>query len=100
VIPGQQQGADQQTGAAEGPVWREPAITATLLTICVAYVTVHVSLGRWYGVPRYHYLTPFYREQAKRLSMHPRPVPDMDSGLRSVDRAHGQRDHQRLRFFN
>src|SRR6266567_3523610 len=42
------------------PWWREPAITATLLIIWVAYATVHVFLGRWYWVPRYHYLTPFY----------------------------------------
>jgi hypothetical protein len=40
--------------------WREPAVTATLLTIWVAYATVHVFLGRWYWVPRFHYLTPFY----------------------------------------
>jgi hypothetical protein len=26
----------------------------------VLYATVHVFLGRWYWVPRYHYLTPFY----------------------------------------
>jgi hypothetical protein len=42
------------------PWWREPAITAALLVIWVAYATVHVFLGRWYWVPRYHYLTPFY----------------------------------------
>jgi hypothetical protein len=42
------------------PWWRAPAITATLLTIWVAYATVHVFLGRWYWVPKYHYLTPFY----------------------------------------
>jgi hypothetical protein len=42
------------------PWWRAPAITATLLTIWVAYASVHVFLGRWYWVPQYHYLTPFY----------------------------------------
>jgi hypothetical protein len=42
------------------PWWRAPAITATLLTIWVAYACVHVFLGRWYWVPKYHYLTPFY----------------------------------------
>jgi len=42
------------------PWWRAPAITAALLTIWVAYATVHVFLGRWYWVPQYHYLTPFY----------------------------------------
>jgi hypothetical protein len=39
---------------------RAPRITAVLLTIWVAYATVHVFLGRWYWVPQYHYLTPFY----------------------------------------
>ena len=42
------------------PWWRSPAITAVALTIWVLYATVHVFLGRWYWVPRYHYLTPFY----------------------------------------
>jgi hypothetical protein len=42
------------------PWWRAPRITATLLTIWVAYATVHVFLGKWYWVPAYHYLTPFY----------------------------------------
>ena len=40
--------------------WREPRITAAALTIWVAYACVHVFIGRWYWVPRYHYLTPFY----------------------------------------
>jgi hypothetical protein len=42
------------------PWWRAPAVTATLLTIWVAYATVHIFVGRWYWVPQYHYLTPFY----------------------------------------
>jgi hypothetical protein len=42
------------------PWWRAPAITAILLTIWVTYATVHVFLGHWYWVPKYHYLTPFY----------------------------------------
>jgi hypothetical protein len=42
------------------PWWRAPAITATLLTIWVAYAVVHTFLGKWYWVPQYHYLTPFY----------------------------------------
>jgi hypothetical protein len=42
------------------PWWRAPAITATLLTIWVAYATVHVFIGHWYWVPKYHYLTPFF----------------------------------------
>jgi hypothetical protein len=40
--------------------WRAPAVTAVLLTIWVTYATVHVLIGKWYWVPRYHYLTPFY----------------------------------------
>jgi hypothetical protein len=41
--------------------WRRaPIITATLLTIWVAYATVRVFMGHWYWVPQYHYLTPFY----------------------------------------
>ncbi|MDR0342562.1 MAG: hypothetical protein LBI49_05480 [Nocardiopsaceae bacterium] len=42
------------------PWWRVPAVTATLLTIWVAYATVRVFMGHWYYVPQYHYLTPFY----------------------------------------
>ncbi len=44
----------------QDPWWRAPAVTAVLLIIWVGYATVHVFLGRWYWVPRYHYLTPFY----------------------------------------
>jgi hypothetical protein len=40
--------------------WRSPALVAVLLTIWVAYATVHVFIGKYYWVPRYHYLTPFY----------------------------------------
>jgi len=39
---------------------RSPRITAVLLAIWVIYATVHVFIGSWYWVPRYHYLTPFY----------------------------------------
>ncbi len=42
------------------PWWRSPAITAVLLTIWVTYATVHVFIGKYYWVPRYHLLTPFY----------------------------------------
>ncbi len=42
------------------PWWRSPALVAVLLTIWVAYATVHVFIGKYYWVPRYHYLTPFY----------------------------------------
>jgi hypothetical protein len=40
--------------------WKQPALVATLLTIWVTYATVHVFIGKWYYVPQYHYLTPFY----------------------------------------
>jgi len=40
--------------------WEQPALVATLLTIWVTYATVHVFIGKWYYVPQYHYLTPFY----------------------------------------
>jgi len=40
--------------------WEYPAVVATLLTIWVTYATVHVFIGKWYYVPQYHYLTPFY----------------------------------------
>jgi hypothetical protein len=42
------------------PWWRQPAIVATLLTIWVLYATVRVFMGKYYWVPAYHYLTPFY----------------------------------------
>ncbi|HEY2577870.1 MAG TPA: hypothetical protein VGI74_16315 [Streptosporangiaceae bacterium] len=42
------------------PWWRAPAITATLLTIWVAYATAHVLTGHWYYVAKDHYLTPFF----------------------------------------
>jgi hypothetical protein len=40
--------------------WQSPALTAVLLAIWVTYATVHVFIGKYYFVPRYHYLTPFY----------------------------------------
>ena len=39
---------------------RAPGITAVLLAIWVIYAAVHVFIGSWYWVPKYHYLTPFY----------------------------------------
>ena len=39
---------------------RSPRITAVLLAIWLTYATVHVFIGKWYWVPKYHYLTPFY----------------------------------------
>jgi hypothetical protein len=42
------------------PWWRAPRITATLLTIWVAYATVHVFTGHWYYVAKDNYLTPFF----------------------------------------
>jgi hypothetical protein len=42
------------------PWRREPVITAVGLTLWVLYACVRVFMGRWYWVPQYHYLTPFY----------------------------------------
>ncbi|MGH3300446.1 MAG: hypothetical protein ACRDOK_01985 [Streptosporangiaceae bacterium] len=42
------------------PWWRSPALTAVLLTVWVSYAAVHVLIGKYYWVPKYHYLTPFY----------------------------------------
>jgi hypothetical protein len=39
---------------------RSPRITAVLLSIWLIYATVHVFIGKWYWVPKDHYLTPFY----------------------------------------
>src|SRR6266498_107255 len=44
----------------QDPWWRAPAVTATLLTVWVAYATVHVFIGKGYYVAKYHYLTPFF----------------------------------------
>ena len=40
--------------------WFAPLLTASLLTIWVAYATVRVFAQRAYFVEPYHYLTPFY----------------------------------------
>ncbi|HXZ63665.1 MAG TPA: hypothetical protein VEH05_02970 [Streptosporangiaceae bacterium] len=40
--------------------WRSPAVVSIALTIWLAYATVHVFIGHWYYVAKYHYLTPFY----------------------------------------
>ena len=60
VAPAKTRAQISERTLRKDPWWRAPRITATLLTIWVAYATVHVFLGKWYWVPEYHYLTPFY----------------------------------------
>jgi hypothetical protein len=60
VAPGKTRAQITEKTLRKDPWWRAPAITATLLTIWVAYATTHVFIGKWYYVPQYHYLTPFY----------------------------------------
>jgi hypothetical protein len=59
VAPGKTRAQISEKTLRKDPWWRAPAITATLLTIWVTYATVHVFIGKWYWVPKYHYLTPF-----------------------------------------
>jgi hypothetical protein len=40
--------------------WLAPLLTVVGLTAWVAYATVRVFMQKWYWVPEYHYLTPFY----------------------------------------
>jgi hypothetical protein len=60
VAPAKTRAQISERTLRKDPWWRAPRITATLLTIWVAYATVHVFLGKWYYVPQFHYLTPFY----------------------------------------
>jgi hypothetical protein len=60
VAPGKTRAQITDKTLRKDPWWRAPAITATLLTIWVAYATTHVLIGKWYYVPKFHYLTPFY----------------------------------------
>jgi hypothetical protein len=60
VAPAKTRAQISERTLRQDPWWRSPAITATLLTIWVAYATVHVFIGHWYWVPKYHYLTPFF----------------------------------------
>jgi hypothetical protein len=60
VAPAKTRAQISERTLRKDPWWRAPRITATLLTIWVLYATVHVFLGKWYWVPQYHYLTPFY----------------------------------------
>jgi len=60
VAPGKTRAQISDKTLRKDPWWRAPAITATLLTVWVAYATTHVLIGKWYYVPKYHYLTPFY----------------------------------------
>jgi len=60
VAPAKTRAQISEKTLRKDPWWRSPAITAVLLTIWVTYATVHVLIGHYYFVPRYHYLTPFY----------------------------------------
>jgi hypothetical protein len=40
--------------------WVAPLLTVSLLTIWVLYGLVRAAMQKWYFVPAYHYLTPFY----------------------------------------
>ena len=40
--------------------WLPPLMTVIGLVAWVAYATVRVFMQKWYWVPEYHYLTPFY----------------------------------------
>ena len=60
AAPGQTRAQISERTLRKDPWWRAPIITAVLLTIWVLYATVRVFMGRYYWVPAYHYLTPFY----------------------------------------
>jgi hypothetical protein len=60
AAPARTRAAISEPTLRKDPWWRAPAVTATLLSIWVIYATVHIFVGRWYWVPQYHYLTPFY----------------------------------------
>ncbi|HEU5416787.1 MAG TPA: hypothetical protein VFV41_03770 [Streptosporangiaceae bacterium] len=60
VAPAKTRAQISERTLRKDPWWRSPRIIVTLLTIWVAYATVHVFIGRWYYVPEFHYLTPFY----------------------------------------
>src|SRR5947207_15721012 len=40
--------------------WLAPLLTVLGLTAWVAYATIRVFMQKWYFVPQFHYLTPFY----------------------------------------
>jgi hypothetical protein len=60
VAPAKTRAQISERTLRKDPWWRAPRIVATLLTIWVTYATVHVFIGKWYYVPQFHYLTPFY----------------------------------------
>ena len=60
VAPAKTRAQISERTLRQDPWWRAPRVTATLLTIWVIYATVHVFIGKWYYVPRFGYLTPFY----------------------------------------
>ena len=51
VAPGKTRAQISEKTLRKDPWWRAPAITATLLTIWVAYATTHVFIGKWYSGP-------------------------------------------------
>ena len=40
--------------------WVPPLVTVVGLGLWVLYATVRAFMQKWYFVPQYHYLTPFY----------------------------------------
>ena len=40
--------------------WLSPLLTAAGLVAWVVYAMVRTFMQKWYFVPEYHYLTPFY----------------------------------------
>ncbi|HEV8220850.1 MAG TPA: hypothetical protein VGQ05_11330 [Streptosporangiaceae bacterium] len=60
AAPGKTRAQISERTLRKDPWWRAPIVTAVLLTGWVAYATVRVFMGRYYWVPAYHYLTPFY----------------------------------------
>ena len=40
--------------------WFTPMLTAVGLVAWIAYAVVHTFMQKWYFVPEYNYLTPFY----------------------------------------
>jgi hypothetical protein len=60
VAPGKTRAQISERTLRQDPWWRAQRVVATLLTIWVTYASVHVFIGKWYYVPQFHYLTPFY----------------------------------------
>jgi len=60
AVPARTRAQISERTLRKDPWWRAPRITAAMLTIWVAYATVHVFTGHWYYVAKDHYLTPFF----------------------------------------